>query len=72
MAPDANLLVHKENNVCPPAQESNGFMTTPIKLSGDGFTASSAYTINHAAATTKQHATNLFCDIGHTTIARIT
>jgi hypothetical protein len=40
-------------------------------LSGDCVTASCAYTINHPATTTKLHATNLFCDIDHTTIARI-
>jgi len=34
-------------------------------------TASLRYTINHPPTTTKDHATKVFCDIDHTTVARI-
>jgi hypothetical protein len=69
---DADLLVHKENNVCPPAKEFDGFIGPPIRPSpGIALPSLCAYTINHPAPTTKHHATNLFCDLDHTTIARI-
>src|ERR1700733_4803490 len=44
---DANLLVHKENNVCPPAKESDCFIDPPIEPSpGTAVRPLCAYTIN--------------------------
>ena len=54
-----------------PLRPTASSVSRPSPLRGR-LTASLRYTINHPATTTKHHATKFFCDIDHTTVARIT